>query len=191
MNGTAKVIGWNAGFFLPAKWTLFWTLNTASFPKMKENQVFFSCCNPNTAQKQLKGEWVCFDLGFASGVLFRQSRWLPGGWSVQVGPLTCFCSQDSSLFLSSVVRRPFSLWVVLSLSSLLAPHRHSQRCVSWMPLIQSNWQSKFPITVYNLIKLECPFYPFSENFDTHDVIWFSPMHHLVGWMTVVGRKATL
>lgn len=117
-------------------------LNTASFPKMKENQVFFSCCNPNTTQKQLKEEWVCFDLGLQvacpSWEGRRQSRWLPGGWSVQGGPLFCFCSRDSSLFLSSVVRPPPSLWVVLSLSSLLAPHRHSQRCVSRKPLIQSN-----------------------------------------------------
>lgn len=85
-------------------------LNTASFPKMKENQVSFSCCNPNTTQKQLKEEWVCFDLGLQvacpSWEGRRQSRWLPGGWSVQGGPLFYFCSLDSSLFLSSVVRPP-------------------------------------------------------------------------------------
>lgn len=183
-----KVIGWNAAFFLPAKWTLFWTLNAASFPKMKENQVFFSCCNSNTAPKQFKGEWVC--------------KWhaLPGreggraGGSLVAGA----CRGDPSpasapeispfSFLQLWEGRPVPGW---SSSSWLAPHRHSQRCVSRMPLIQSNWQSKFPIAVYNLIKLQCHFYPFSENFDTPDVIWFSPMHHLVGWMTVVGRKATL
>lgn len=54
---------------------------------MKENQVFFSCCNPNTAQKQLKGEWVCFDLGFASGVLF-----LGGKASEQMAPWWLECA---------------------------------------------------------------------------------------------------
>lgn len=53
---------------------------------MKENQVSFSCCNPNTTQKQLKEEWVCFDLGLQvacpSWEGRHQSRWPPGGWSV-------------------------------------------------------------------------------------------------------------
>lgn len=115
---------------------------------MKENQVSFSFCNPNTTQKQLKGEWVCFGLDLQvacpSWEGRYQSRWLPGGWSVQGGPLFCFCSRDSSLFLSSVVRLPPSLWVVLSLSSLLAPHGHSQRCVSRKPLIQSTDNQNSP-----------------------------------------------
>lgn len=79
---------------------------------------------------------------------------LRGGWGVLSVLLTCSHSGTGThgwtqafAFSSVQCEAPPSLWVVLSLSSLLPPRRHSQRCMSLMPSLQSNWQSEIAITV--------------------------------------------